>query len=84
MELTIDTGQTLGDIYSNLYAYVIGLTRRKGETAEDIEIRSKRIRELEKDIEKLERKKNSENQFNKKIAINEEIRALLAQIKGEK
>ena len=77
-------GETLGDIYSNLYSFVVGLKKRKGETATDIENRSKRIKALEKEVEKLERQKDKENQFNKKTEYNTQIRAMLAEIEKEK
>lgn len=83
-KLEIGISETLEDIRSNLYAYVIGLDRRKGETADDLENRSKRIKELEREVEKLEKKKNAEVQFNKKVEINEQIRALKGEIDGDK
>jgi len=82
-EIKLKNGETLGDIYANLYSYVVGLKRRKGETADDIRERSKRIRDLEKQLDKLERNKKRESQLNKKASINEQIRAIMHQIEGE-
>ena len=84
-ELFIDEhiGSTLAETYGNLYSYVVGLPRRDGEIATDIENRSKRIKALEKEADKLERKKNSEIQFNKKTEINDQIRKLMAEIQKE-
>lgn len=74
---------TLDDIYTILLAFVLNLTKRFGEMADDIVERKKRITELEKEVIKLERKKDNELQFNKKVELNEKIRALKAQIEGE-
>lgn len=74
----------LEDIYTTLLAFVLNLIKRPGETANDIAERKKRITELEKEVIKLERKKDNELQFNKKIELNEKIRALKTQIEGEK
>ena len=74
---------TLEDIYTILLALVLKLIMRPGETADNIVERKKRINELEKEVIKLERKKDNELQFNKKVELNEKIRALKAQIEGE-
>ena len=76
-------GENLADTYSNLYSFVVGLSRRKGESATDIETRSKRIKELSKEIEKLMSRHHREPQFNKKAIIAKEIAKLQEELKGE-
>lgn len=75
---------TLEDIYITLLAFVLNLHKRLGESVNEIVERRKKITELEKNVVKLERKKNNENQFNKKVELNEKIRNLKAQIEGER
>jgi hypothetical protein len=84
LRIEIAIGDTLGDIYANLYSQIVGLQRRKDESVDEIGARLRRIQQLQHNIDRLNRKKHSEIQFNKKSQINTQIRALLAQIEGEK
>jgi hypothetical protein len=69
--INIKKNESLGDIYANLYSYVVGLHRRPGETATDIESRSKAIKKIEKQMAQLERQKCTEKQFQLQKQIDE-------------
>ena len=75
-------GENLADTYANLYSFVTGLPKRDGESATDIEARSKRIKELNKQIESLANKRDREPQFNKKATINKELIKLIDEAKS--
>lgn len=75
--------ENLEDIYTNLLAFVLKLTKRESETPSQIIDRKKRIMRLEKEIEKLERMMNAEKQPNIKMALNDKIKLLKKDIKGE-
>ena len=76
-------GENLADTYSNLYSFTTGLPKRKGESATDLEARSRRIKDLERAADKLARMRDKESQLNKKVDFNTKIRELMTQIQKE-
>lgn len=71
------------DIYNNMIAYVLELKLRNNENSLALVERKRSIKELELRVEKLERKKSTEVQLNRKIEINDEIRETKKKIEGE-
>ncbi len=75
-----DNTTTLAELYCKLLAFVLEISERESETAEEIYARKKTIVNLQKEIAMLEKQKKAELQFNKKVAINERIRELKKEI----
>lgn len=71
------------DIYNNMFAFMLELKLRNNENSTALVTRKKSIKELELRVEKLERKKSTEVQLNKKVEINDEIRETKKKIEGE-
>jgi len=71
---------TLQELYVSFLSKVLELSARQNETQAELIERKKKIQSIEQSIAKLERQKNSEVQFNKRVKINEEIRELKKQI----
>jgi hypothetical protein len=70
----------LGALYRLLLGRVMPHPARDGESLKDHAERSGRIRQLEREREKLEVKLGREKQFNRKVEINAEVRSLDAQL----
>jgi len=64
-----------------LFAY-IGLPPRAGETLPELVARVEAIHQCRREIQLLEAKLNKEKQFNRKVAINAELRDLKQELEG--
>jgi len=75
-ELKIDIllGLTLKDVYDNIIRQLIPIESSRDDNIEDVIQLNENIEKLKKEIDRLEKKRNSEKQFNKKVDINRELR----------
>ena len=75
-ELKIDIllGLTLKDVYDNIIRQLMPIESSIDEKIEDVIGLNENIEKLKKEINRLEKKRNSEKQFNKKVELNRELR----------
>ncbi len=75
-ELKIDIllGLTLKDVYDNIIRQLMPIESSIYESIEDVIQLNENIEKLKKEIDRLEKKRNSEKQFNKKVELNRELR----------
>lgn len=75
-------GINLDAVYENMLRDIAGerLDRKKDESIAEAVERDSRIQEIEARIERLENKKRRIRQLNKKMALNDEIRALQKEV----
>lgn len=75
-EIKIDIllGLTLKDVYDNIIRQLMPIESSMDEKIEDVIGLNENIEKLKKEIDRLEKKRNSEKQFNKKVELNKELR----------
>ncbi len=71
---------TLEQLHLHFVSQVIDLPNRQDESARELVERKKNIKSIEVRIAKLESKKTKEIQFNKKIALNDQIREFMCEL----
>lgn len=72
----------LGVLYENLLSTLMPYPAIGGETMPERIARIEKIRAKERELEKSEARLNNEKQFNRKVEINAEIRAIKQEIEG--
>ena len=70
----------LGVLYAELLRRLMPLPAKQGEGIRDHAERLERIRELERAAAKLEKRLAREKQFNRKVEVNHELKAVTAQL----
>ncbi len=70
----------LAGLYYKLLAFVLDISERENETPTELASRKQSIVKCNKEIAGLEKQKKTELQFNKKVVINERIRALRKEV----
>lgn len=72
--------KTLEYLYTIMLSFVINLQNKQQESPYELLNRKRTITSLEKQVLQLEQRKNRENQFNKKVELNKQIRKLMAEL----
>ncbi len=70
----------LKSLYDQMLRAFIALPARDGEPLAELVERAFRLRQLQRQLKQLENKLAAEKQFNRKVAINTEIRRLMAEL----
>ena len=70
----------LKSLYDQMLRAFIAVPAREGEPLAELVERESRIRQLQRQLKQLENKLASEKQFNRKVAINTELRRLTAEL----
>ena len=65
-------GIDLNTVYENIVRSVTNISKQDNNIDEELE-KSKRLKEMQKEIERLENKMKAEKQFNKKVELNLEL-----------
>lgn len=65
-------GIDLNAVYENIIRSVTNISEQSNNIDEELE-RDKRLKEIQREIERLENKMKSEKQFNKKVELNKQI-----------
>jgi hypothetical protein len=71
----------LASLYEQILTPLILAPKRDGERFTDLLVRSKAIHTAQKQLEKVRTKLNQERQFNRKVALNQDVRDLIHCIK---
>jgi hypothetical protein len=72
----------LGQLYDRLLEGLIPFSRRPGEIIKALVGRVERIRLKQRELERCESRLRKEKQFNRKVAINAELRDLKQELEG--
>ena len=72
----------LKSLYDQMLRAFIALPARDGEPLAELVERESRLRQLQRQLKQLENKLAAEKQFNRKVAINAELRRLTAELNG--
>lgn len=76
----LPTALNLGSLYDQILDRQIGLPRRPGETLSDLLARANAIRARERECGQLETRLRQEQQFNRKVDLNRQLRTLKAEL----
>ncbi|MBI9112378.1 DUF4391 domain-containing protein [Maridesulfovibrio ferrireducens] len=72
----------MGALYHTLLKNIIPLPARKNEPINKLFLRMDQLRSIKRDASKLESRIRKEKQFNRKVELNSELKALELQIRG--
>lgn len=78
----LPTALDLGHLYASIMACFLPLPARKGEPLYDQISRCERYRILKRQVDQLTARIRREKQFNRKVALNQELKPLQAELKG--
>jgi hypothetical protein len=75
-EIPLPVALNLKSLYEQMMVFYIGLPLRADETLDEVVERAQLIRQKQRELQALEIKMSREKQFNRKVEINSQIRAL--------
>ncbi len=80
IRLTLPVVLDMGSLYEGILVPLIGLSKRSGESLRDLVERANKIRFKKGESQKLTSKLRSETQFNRRVELNSQLRAIEAEI----
>jgi hypothetical protein len=80
-EIPLPVALNLKSLYEQMMVFYIGLPLRANETLDELVERIQLIRKKQRELQALEIKMAKEKQFNRKVEINSQIRALHTELK---